>query len=117
MIQYKSKAYSVDKAISKREKMRSRTYVDFLVKYDSTNIYLIWIFSQRKVIKTRDVTFDENSNYMSHKLDALQLLFESFISNDTLNISQNKFLKIMKIKFDSEKNLFKLVSIDVILDY
>ena len=117
LIQYESKIYSVDKAIFKREKMRSRTHIDFLVEYDNTNIYLIWISNQRKVIKIQDVIFDENSNYISHKFDATQLLFESFILNDTLNIFQNKFIKIMKIEFDNEKNLFKLTSIDIILDY
>ena len=43
--------------------MEARKYVGYLVGYDSTNIWRIWIPSQRKVICTRDVRFDEMKKY------------------------------------------------------
>ena len=54
---------------------------------------------------------------MSHELNATQFSFKSFISNDIFNISQNEFIKIMKIEFDNKKNLFELIFIDIILNY
>ena len=41
LIQYKAKAYFVDKNILRGEKMKTRVYINFLMNYDSTNIYLI----------------------------------------------------------------------------
>ena len=63
LVQYEAKTYFVDKNISRREKMKTRAHIDFLMSYDSTNIYLIWTFSQRKVFKICDVIFDENNHY------------------------------------------------------
>ena len=63
LIQYEAKAYLVDKNISRREKMKTRAHIDFLMSYDSTNIYFIWTFNQWKVFKICDVIFDENNYY------------------------------------------------------
>ena len=41
IIQYEAKAYPLDKNISRKEKMRSKAHIGFLVGYDSTNIFLI----------------------------------------------------------------------------
>ena len=41
LMQYEVKAYFVDKNISRREKMKTKAHIDFLMNYDSTNIYLI----------------------------------------------------------------------------
>ena len=38
LVQYEVKTYLVDKDISNREKMRTKTYIDFMISYDSTNI-------------------------------------------------------------------------------
>ena len=116
IIQYEAKAYSLNKNISKKKKMRIKTHIDFLVDYDSINIFLIWISSQRKVIRTRDVTFDENSRYRSNEIDLIQLINESFLTNDTLDISQSDFTKIVNIESNSEKESWKLVSTDSIIN-
>ena len=42
-------------------KLDPRAHIGYLVGYDSTNIYRIWIPQQGKVISTRDVIFDENT--------------------------------------------------------
>ncbi|KAF4313901.1 Integrase catalytic core [Botryosphaeria dothidea] len=58
---YGCKAYSLRKDLPRTYKLAERAFIGYLVGYDSTNIFRIWIPSQDKVIRTRDVTFDKNS--------------------------------------------------------
>jgi hypothetical protein len=62
---YGCKTYTLDKQVKRGDKLAPRALIGYLVGYNSTNIYRIWISSLRKVIRTRDVTFDENSFYDS----------------------------------------------------
>ena len=73
------KAYSLDKNIPCTQKLQERAHIGHLVGYDSTNIYRIWIPSQRKIIRTRDVTFDETSLYKPEELDLSQLTTEPML--------------------------------------
>ena len=41
LMQYEIKAYFVDKNISRREKMKTKAYINFLMNYDNINIYFI----------------------------------------------------------------------------
>ena len=116
IIQYEAEAYSLNKNISKKKKMRIKTHIDFLVNYDSINIFLIWIFSQRKVIRIRDVTFDENSHYCFNEIDLIQFINELFLINNTLDILQNDFTKIMNIESNNEKKSWELISTDFIIN-
>ena len=43
----------------KLQKLQPKAHIGFLVGYESTNIYRIWIPHKRKVISARDVIFDE----------------------------------------------------------
>ena len=45
---------------SKRQKLDAKVHIGFLVGYESTNIYRIWIPHKRKVISARDVIFNED---------------------------------------------------------
>src|SRR5437667_7736299 len=45
----------------KLKKLDPRAYIRYLVRYDSTNIFRIWIPHQGKVISTRDVLFDKHT--------------------------------------------------------
>ena len=60
---YGYRAYAMtEKAQLKKDrrlKLDPRAYVGYLVGYDSTNIFRIWIPHKGKVISTRDVLFDE----------------------------------------------------------
>ena len=49
------------------------------MKYDSRNIYKIWILSQQKMIRTRNVTFNEDQFYNPDKPDLAQLIEKSMI--------------------------------------
>jgi hypothetical protein len=44
-------------------KLDPRAYIGYLVGYDFTNIYRIWVPYQGKVISIRDVIFDEKSHF------------------------------------------------------
>ena len=114
-VQYGAKAYPVDKEISNLEKMRIKAHIDLLMSYDSTNIWLIWVPSQRKVIGTHDVTFDEDNQYRSHEIDAAQFINEPFLSNDTLKIPQNDFTRLIEVESDSEDELFELEPTGIIV--
>jgi hypothetical protein len=57
---YGAKAYALHKTVPRSMKLDPRAFVGHLVGYEGTNIFRVWIPSQRKVIRTRDVTFDEN---------------------------------------------------------
>ena len=94
--------------------MKSKTHFDFLIKYNNINIFLIWILNQRKIIRIRDVIFDENLRYQFNEIDFEQFINEFFITNDTLNIFSNDFTRITKIEFDNEKKLWNLTFIDFI---
>lgn len=60
---YRCRAYPLIKNQPKLNKLEPRTSIGYLVGWDSTNIFRIWIPSLQKVIRTRDVTFDESSKY------------------------------------------------------
>ena len=47
----------------KRQKLQPKAHIGFLVGYESTNIYRIWIPHKKKVISARDVLFDEEEFY------------------------------------------------------
>jgi len=61
---YSCKAYAMIKDAqlkqNKKWKLNSQAYIDYLVEYDSTNIFRIWIPHKEKIISTRDVLFDEH---------------------------------------------------------
>lgn len=99
---YGCKAYALNKHIPKLEKLRPRAHVGFLVGYDSTNIYLIWIPSRRKVIRTRDVTFDEIAFYHPGEIDQAQLLTEPFLY-DTLDIPPMDY-SIIELSSESDED-------------
>ena len=63
---YGCKAYTLIKSKGdpqyrrKRRKLDAKAHIGFLVGYESTNIYRIWIPHKKKVISVRDVIFDED---------------------------------------------------------
>ena len=62
---YGCKAYALDYHVPRKQKLESRAHIGYLVGYDSTNIFWIWIPSKHKVIRLRDVIFDETKIYDS----------------------------------------------------
>ncbi|KAM4066309.1 hypothetical protein HRG_012086 [Hirsutella rhossiliensis] len=54
----------------KKRKLDPRAFVGYLVGYNSTNIFRIWIPLLRKVISTRDVIFDESSFFDGKRINS-----------------------------------------------
>ena len=71
---YGCKTYTLDKQIKKGDKLAPYALIGHLVGYNLTNIYCIWILSLRKVIQTKDITFNKNSFYNSKGQDIDYLL-------------------------------------------
>jgi hypothetical protein len=55
------------RGLFKLRKLDLRADMDYLIGYNSTNIYRIWIPYQGRVIFTRDVIFDESKFFDGRK--------------------------------------------------
>jgi len=66
---------------NRKNKLDPRAHIGYLVGYNSTNIYRIWIPHTGKVISTRDVIFDENTYFDGKRTD---LTAELIAELDTL---------------------------------
>ena len=49
--------------LPRKQKVAPRSLIGYLVGYDSTNIFRIWMPQKRKVIRAKDVIVDENKFY------------------------------------------------------
>jgi hypothetical protein len=65
-----------DAQLKKRRLMKldPRAYIGYLVGYNSTNIYRIWIPYKGIVILTRDIIFDKTTFFNSERTDLLDKL-------------------------------------------
>jgi hypothetical protein len=64
---YGCKAFALIKNQDKLDRLEPRAEIGYLVGYDASNIYRIWVPGRNQVIRTRDVTFDENSFWDLYK--------------------------------------------------
>jgi hypothetical protein len=60
---YGCRTYPLIHNVPKTQKLDPRAEIGYLVGYDSTNIFRIWVPERHQVIRTRDVTFDEWRKY------------------------------------------------------
>ena len=63
------KVYSLIYKIKKFDKISLRAQIGYLYDYDFTNIFRIWLFIQAKVIRIRDVKFDDIKLYYLFNLE------------------------------------------------
>jgi hypothetical protein len=56
-------------------KLDPRAHIGYLVGYNSTNIYRIWILYKGIVISTRDVIFDKKTFFDGKREDILEDLY------------------------------------------
>ena len=61
-------------------KLNFRTYIDYLVGYDFTNIFRIWISFKGKMISTRDVLFYEQIFFNGKPDNLIPQMFEEMDS-------------------------------------
>jgi hypothetical protein len=57
------RAYTHNQTRNKLDKLDPKAHIGWLVGYESSNIWRIWIPSLHRVISTRDVKFDETRRY------------------------------------------------------
>ncbi|KAH5706327.1 RNA-directed DNA polymerase [Parastagonospora nodorum] len=62
---------------SRLQRLDPKAWIGYLVGYQSTNIYRIWIPSMAKVISTRDVVFDEETIFNGKTEDLMDNLMHS----------------------------------------
>ena len=84
---YGCRAYPLKHNIPKLQKLEPRAHIGYLVGYDSRNIYRIWVPSKNQVIRTRDVSFDENTFYKLDDVDGALLVQEQEL-HDNIQILQ-----------------------------
>jgi hypothetical protein len=60
---YGCRAYALNKTRPKLARTEPRAHIGYLVGYESTNIYRIWVPGFNRVFSTRDVDFDETKFY------------------------------------------------------
>ncbi len=58
-----SRAYALNYHLDKLDRLEPRVHISYLVGYESTNIFRIWIPHLSRVISARDVTFDKTKKY------------------------------------------------------
>ncbi len=98
---YECRVYFLKNIISKKNRLKSRAFIDYLVKYNFTNIFRIWIFSRMRIVRIKDVFFDKTLFYDFAKLDSKHLLIIS-VENalEILEISNNIFFEMIIEKDD-----------------
>ncbi|KAF7566042.1 hypothetical protein PtrM4_054760 [Pyrenophora tritici-repentis] len=62
---------------SRLQRLDPKAWIGYLVGYQSTNIYRIWIPSMAKVISTRDVVFDEDTIFNGKTEDLMDNLMHN----------------------------------------
>jgi hypothetical protein len=78
---YGSKAFAMTddthRMKSRLQRLDPKAWIGYLVGYQSTNIYRIWLPSMAKVISTRDVVFDEESVFNGKTEDLMDNLMHN----------------------------------------
>jgi hypothetical protein len=98
-------------------KLNPRAHIGYLVRYDSTNIYRIWIPHKGTVISTRDVIFDEktffngkHANLQDELIAELDTLIERIMlpeaqtRNEALLQEDDEALDLTTAEADSESD-------------
>ena len=90
---YGCKAFTLIKNIPKLQRLEPRAHIGYLIGWDSTNVFRIWVPSKREVIQSRDVKFSKGV-YNPKDLD-IGAILEDEVNED------NKVLDVLE---DSETN-------------
>lgn len=106
------KTYSLNKRIPKKHKLQKKAHVDHLIDYEARNIFRIWIFSQRKIIKIKDIIFDDQISYNAENIDLMQLIRKLMLKTMYESLNMKTIIQITDIASDSNED----VEINVIFD-
>lgn len=70
---YGCAAYVLDHGVRRGDKFKARSKAGQLVGYEGTNIYLVWLPDDHKVVRSTNVTFDE-SKFVSSSITDVAVL-------------------------------------------
>ncbi len=71
---YKCKVNFFKNIIFRKNRLKSKAFINYFVRYNFTNIFRIWIFNRMQIIRIRNVLFDKTFFYDLAKLDSKHLL-------------------------------------------
>jgi hypothetical protein len=98
---YDCRVYLLKNIISRKNRLKSKVFIDYFVKYDFTNIFRIWISSRMRIIRMKDVIFDKTLFYDFAKLDSRYLLIINVENTlEILKVSNNIFFEMIIEKND-----------------
>jgi hypothetical protein len=93
---YECRAYFLKNIISRKNRLKSKTFIKYLVRYDFINIFRIWIFSCMRIVRIKDVLFDKTLFYDFAELDSKHLLIISVKNTlKVIEISNNVFFEVI----------------------
>ena len=88
-----SRAYALNYHLDQLDRLEPRVHIGYLVGYESTNIFRIWIPHLSRIISARDVTFDESKRYQPS--DTFDLVTEERVQP----------LEITSLEIEDEANI------------
>lgn len=94
---YGCRAYADIPKVPRLQKLAVQAHIGYLVGYDSTNIFRLWIRELRRVSLTRDVTFDETRQYDPTDSHGLVLDTEQVQLVETISIDHLPMLELQDI--------------------
>jgi hypothetical protein len=101
---YECRAYFLKNIILRKNRLKSRTFIDYLVKYDFINIFRIWIFSRMRIVRMK--------RYYAKSMSDDVLLFY-LLSDCSINIHESRFER-QKLK-SSKVHLLEIITNEVIM--
>ena len=85
------RAYALKKgtyALATADKTSSRVHIGYLMGYDSTNIFRIWVPALSRLIRTRDVVFNPKAIWKSDQEDSFKTPNVSEVDIEVLDLTQ-----------------------------
>ncbi len=93
---YECRAYFLKNIISKKNSLKSKAFIDYLMKYDFINIFRTWILNRMRIIRIRNVLFDKTLFYDFAKFNSKYLLIISVKNTlKVIEISNNIFFEMI----------------------
>jgi hypothetical protein len=113
-----SRGFVLNKHLPRGDKLEDRTFEGFLVGYDASNIYRIWIPTTNRVIRVRDVRFiDElykdkpsTQRVEPHIIEAVHVAEAEEYDSDTIVVAQPIRQRQAIVNSSSQKQVQQLPS-------
>jgi hypothetical protein len=97
------RAYVYRRDIKAADKTKLQAHIRYLVGYDSSNIYRVWIPTRGRVIRTRDVIFKWQFSYKNDTLDKITADSITEQEVETLDLKQPYFTATAEDLYTTEQ--------------